>query len=354
LTLPPLLTTAKLEKSINNWLEKSFNFRLQTNQLARVTKLHEKLIYRHNRIDTPAVESLVDIHDLLVDSEKQGYTMGDTKYVKITNQILEAEGTDPQKVQNLTPAYAENPESWLPTDNPHRSPQKSRLKPNLGNARDYLCFEVVKPHVQETWRQIKEMLPKDLLFEDNAILRPFDYQTNESERRDAIELREELVLLQQSIREIVEDFGSSSRSFPDAMQEAYDKFKALQPRNINNLVIQTWQRDEEGIPTWWERLKASCLATNHKRTSLKVLFGLAGDTFCFLKACSAPSRRMIPLDILKQMKFRKINMFDKDESISKLPAEEPYEEQGTEWSGERESLSEEYFSTFGYAEVEGD
>jgi hypothetical protein len=137
--------------------------------------------------------------------------------------------------------------------------------------------------------------------------------------------------LQQSIRSIVERFIRNPRSFPDAMQDAYKRFKSLKPSNIDNLIIQIWQQYEEGIPTWWERLKPSCLATFHRRSSSKILFSLAGDIFCFLKACSAPLRRMISPDILKLMKFRKINMFDdKDEPVSERPDEESYEEQNTE------------------------
>jgi hypothetical protein len=96
LNITPRRTSAQLEKSVDSWLEKSFNFRLQTSFLGRATKFHENFTYKLNSIDAPEVERLVVLHDL-VDSEKQGYSMNETIYLECLNRICGPSDINPQK-----------------------------------------------------------------------------------------------------------------------------------------------------------------------------------------------------------------------------------------------------------------
>src|ERR1700722_7304945 len=65
---------------INGFLEPSFIFRCSNSLLGRATRFHERLSYWENRIHSRGINAMNDVHDLLVDSSKNGYTLDDAAY----------------------------------------------------------------------------------------------------------------------------------------------------------------------------------------------------------------------------------------------------------------------------------
>lgn len=336
--------------NIDNWLEKSFKFRLLRNLLGQVTKFHEKLTYKMNNISCPEVELLVDLHDLLVDSEKQGYVFTPNTFSEWRRFNL---ALNQQKLKLTEPAFKQDIKEWQESkeksyydfsmQTSHHKHQGSVTVKNPLNALDYIYFEIIKPHIQETLAYVKSALPGDIDLDDDDLLSPLREEEHAARCENEEEIIEELMALSKSLGNIAHQWLVDVRSkvaFADSMNKAYTAFKAIEPINLAHPIISRWQQKLGYLPSRWDLLKASSLATFGKRWSQTLLFNIAGDLLCHIKVWQAPSQRTVVLEILSNMKLKKFKPID---SIPKpVELNYGYEDDGSESDGYEDYDNEDY------------
>jgi hypothetical protein len=123
----------------------SFKFKLQEDLLGKAPKMHGKLACKENPISSKRVEDLAGLHDLVIDSAKNGYTLTSSAFNEFIRTKL-----DIRKGLSI-PAY----ESWI---NPTKDSTDGRLEPNLKHIIDYLLFQVVNPRIEQLTKDCQEKL----------------------------------------------------------------------------------------------------------------------------------------------------------------------------------------------------
>jgi hypothetical protein len=147
------------DNNVDTWLSESFKFKLQEHLLGRATKMHGKLAYKENSVSSKKVEDLAGLHDLVIDSAKNGYTLTSSAFYEFVRTKL-----DIRKGLNK-PAY----ESWM---DPTEDSMIPRLEPNLKHIIDYHLFQVVNPRIEQLIKDCQEELV-DAESYDEDLIRPY-------------------------------------------------------------------------------------------------------------------------------------------------------------------------------------
>ncbi|THV74584.1 hypothetical protein D6D28_02452 [Aureobasidium pullulans] len=147
------------DNNVDRWLSESFKFKLQEDLLGKATKLHGKLAYKENSISSNKVEDLAGLHDLVIDSAKNGYTLTLTAFNNFVRKKLGIKGS------LYKPAY----ESWMQSA---ADSNDGRLEPNLRHIIDYLLFEVVNPRIEQLNKDCQVKLA-DADSHDEDLVKPY-------------------------------------------------------------------------------------------------------------------------------------------------------------------------------------
>lgn len=316
------------DQDVDAWLAQSFEFRLQEDLLGQVTKLYQKLAYKENDLGHAAVVALADLHDIIIDSAKNGrtFTADAFKAFKLQHRIKE-----PQK-----PAYEES----LSADN-NKSPKTRKPRYNPNHIIDKVLFEVVKPRIDAMQKQLASILkPAQADDEDLTCL----YREHKASNDPTVVAV--LQNLMRDFRPIVSRWNETmnratfadSNPQTEAFQQAtlkckmacYTLFRAIKPSVLVCNVAQEQAREqwpeggggEEGqhplIAAWlsprlphepstWDLLKASAFyherharvlgAGKRQDRSPLLAFFVAGTELCYLKARSTSDTRTVVADL---------------------------------------------------------
>lgn len=353
---------------VERWIGASLKFRLQSSLLGIVTNYYDNVAYALNKITGSELDHLADLHDHLVDYEKQGYSYSEkefTKWKKTMPGLLSME---------VEPAYKQDSAAWLENEqNENRSPakkakvikapkEKVHTPENTANPLDYIYFDVIKPHVNATIQEIKAQLPQDVRLDDDDLFEPYT-----EERKNAVlnkmnnemnqkgdnmnEIKYELDILESAMQKIQNDLNQDlgrGVQYSDAMTTAYESYIGLQPHILHNPTIATWQRSLCGQPSHWDILKASCLAIRLKRSQNK-LFNIAGDILCYIKVHKVDSPAMpqvIASNIFSHMRYKRQKQNDdKEMQLFAQPDQDDGDEYGSfELDSEYASIFDEFVS----------
>ncbi|KAH7066941.1 RNA dependent RNA polymerase-domain-containing protein [Paraphoma chrysanthemicola] len=310
--------------SIDGLLEEAFRFRTAPSLLGQATNFLEKVSYQQNAISSPQIDALCDVHDLLVDAAKQAYSFTEDDFNNLVRYKLRC--GNPKK-----PAYKIAMEvSAKVKDNEGGRPVPNQKKPKhrSENILDYLFFDVFQAHNAETMDQVMARLSKK---EDDDPDLQFPYRQLRNSAND--QLQEELNDLIASFAAIRDKWngcfgskpGMTSEMYCQAINSAYEPFRALLPRNTSDptiapLVHRYFGHDH---PTMWETIRASALYCKYPK-SFSFVWHMAGRELAHLKARALPGTLDVVAPIFANMKPKPIKA-PRPEDDDDEPSEDEFE-----------------------------
>ncbi|KAK4990525.1 hypothetical protein LTR66_006778 [Elasticomyces elasticus] len=316
-----LESTLEDDASAARWLEKSFAFRNRTDLLGSVTTDWSSLAYLENDISHPGVVSLADLHDLLIDSAKNGYIFAEEAF-----RAYKKQSPDIKHMSLTKPAYKkfaehEKTQSERNKSSPLTSVAKTyEYKPD--HIVDYIVFKVVLPLMIKTMKDVQMALATaqhgDVELENpylprrgRTLIGNVDSVSNAGTSTEA----RELYHLRQEFKKIQKDWGlglngkdhASSDTYNTTLAHCYQNFVDLKPQNVTHELVSEWLvRDAINSPTRWELIKASALFVEYPRCrNSTFVFHLAGRELCWLKAHSSEHTRGLVAAMYNIMKPRK-------------------------------------------------
>lgn len=72
---------------LENFLEMVLGFALESSQLGLLTSLHTTVCYHQNKISSAVIDKMADLHDLLVDTAKNGYRFTSAQLAKFQQSL---------------------------------------------------------------------------------------------------------------------------------------------------------------------------------------------------------------------------------------------------------------------------
>jgi hypothetical protein len=309
--------------STDSFLQEAFRFRSDSSLLGLVTTLLETKSYRDNKVYSPMLDQLCDLHDLLVDAPKQGYTFTQADFGVFQRETLKL-----TKRLNK-PAHKEAMNDCLKTFDVREVEdfrQKDyRHKPS--RVLDYLYFDVLRAHNTETARRVKRSFASAPYEPDETLLFPHKYLTEKHDPAITLELR----ALSDQFATLYRQWSSgfhNKASTPEAKnlhsEECYNTYLSIAPTSPSHPWL-------EPPCAPWSTIKASALYAKYPYPEKgQFVFKMAGQELTELKAKSTPRTRMVIQSVYANLKPKRI----------KAP-EELDEEEGWE-SEEFETALEEF------------
>ncbi|GAB1743541.1 hypothetical protein NU219Hw_g471t1 [Hortaea werneckii] len=239
-----------LDTQARAWIRRSTEVRMQGDLLGIVTLLHGKLTYHDSDVSTEKADILVDLHDLLVDAEKQGLRYTEQAYkIEMAMEEAKKETRDAQPFDvHLTSTYER-----------HCKKDTAMVQEELLNLRNRLL------EVRTTW---SEGMNK--------------YKAS----------------------------GYKQSYWHDLLVQTRMKFEAINPINGENDTVAEWLAPRGASLTLWEELRASALAYLHPGIDGTFIFSIAAKELCHLKAMALPEMSVVRSDIFLAMKLTKRNMLE--------------------------------------------
>ncbi|KAF2120209.1 RNA dependent RNA polymerase-domain-containing protein, partial [Lophiotrema nucula] len=307
--LQEVMDTTNLSTT-DRFLREVIEFQTKPSLLGLVTNFHEKQTYAEGCIHSTILQSLCDIHDLLVDAPKQGYVYshGDFwKYVKGTLLLRE---------EPKLPAYkgamdaAEQAKEMGEGDRMRTKDWPIKADSPL----DFLYFQVIRRHNDETLRRISEILSKQL--DDDPDLR---YPCRRLQERGGANIKN-------ALKEVLIDFdgvfrtwnkGMVASQYNSTVAQCYERFRAVMPTTPQDPEIILWLEPFlHGDFSLWELIRASALYTAYPEKHAFV-WHMAGRELAYIKAGSQPGSRYLSKAIhanIKPKPVRAPRQFEDDSS----------------------------------------
>ncbi|KAF2466417.1 uncharacterized protein BDR25DRAFT_377566 [Lindgomyces ingoldianus] len=292
--------------TVDNLLKEVLEFRTSRDLLGIVTNYLEKQAYAENRVYSGTLDSLCDIHDLLVDAPKQGYRFNEKEFREFTKRF----GLPANPELPIYKAAMEKCEQGLEMGEVDSARNQQWLF-NRNNVLDYLYFEVVRKHNNKTLNLVRDKL-SNAQKNDEVLQYPYLWLR---EKHIPI-IDQELDVLVRSIEGNFRQWNGrmhhdlTSNQYNDAVDECFKKFLAIMPTNIRDPEIQPWLEPYLYKDfTLWETIRASALyATYPYPEKAPFVFHMAGKQLAKLKADPLPGTRSVTLSILINMKPKPIRV----------------------------------------------
>jgi hypothetical protein len=274
-----------------------------------------------NTISSQEALLLADLHDLLVDSAKNGYSFSEADWAR-----WKRENSFPREI--MEPAYKALSEAWNAGSTSltvgYGSPQKkgstsgNNLRPNLDHPLDYLLFTVIRPHVDETLKILDQLL--DSKEEDLSALCAFRAEMNDikSENEAVTEHLRSLEALLVTLRDDYRKKMETGMPFEERMAHCSRELAKLDaPEFMSHWIAPVYK-----APSYWQLVKASACASIFGKNR-KVVFELFWKELCYLQAYWKPGARPIVPSIWAQMRTKKLVLSqDDDEETGMMDLDE--------------------------------
>jgi hypothetical protein len=311
-------------RSVKGFLKDAMDFRVAPDLLGKVTNYLERQSYAENRIYSPTLESLCDMHDLLVDAPKQGYTFTDQDF-----DMFKKKKSLPRNPKD--PAYKRAMDACMNAKEMGEGDliREMDWSPNYNNPIDYLYFQVVRKHHVETQLQVAKMLAK-VKGDDALLQRP--YLDECQKRNPAIEkeLDKLLLRLESVVREWNTGMAKSGNAdqFNATVDRCYKIFREHVPDKVQPPEIKVWFETpylSRGF-TQWELIRASTLYTKYPHKAA-LIFHMAGEQLAYLKRPEGRESRTICNSVYSLLRPRTIKIpsrleeSDNDDDDFGTPAE---------------------------------
>ena len=260
-------------RSVDGFLRESFAFRQRPSLLGHCTIMLEKLIYRRNGFDTPAIRAFSDLHDLLVDAPKQGFVYGHEDLDAFTKTLIMPKRLQPLAHKQTAAQHAETP------------------KYNQDNVCDRLMFKVMKRHHDATRGRVQAACQgaKD---NDVHLQRPYVDARQEAEAIPALHAAlEKMVCDLQRLYSLWVSFADHGSPFAEMLRKCHDRYRDIRPSDklSADCAPAAWQQPlATGCWSRWDMVRASavyatfCATPRYPRGPF--VFHMAGQELAFLKA----------------------------------------------------------------------
>ncbi|KAF2845936.1 RNA-directed RNA polymerase 2 [Plenodomus tracheiphilus IPT5] len=271
--------------SIDGFLREAFTFRLAPSLLGKATNFLEKVAYRENKIVSPSINALCDVHDLLVDAPKQAYRFTITDFNKLVKSLFPGRKPEVPKYKQAMEASTKSRGTGEIDKDAFKQPKR---EPE--NILDYLYFHIMCKHHEDTRQQLGAKLLKEQ--EDDPELR-FPYEQLRANPSPALrtELQNLLAGFERIVQEWNRNLGDKSEiakeRYSKLLQSCYASFRALKPSpgslsdpEIAPLVHQYFGPDHPAI---WETIRASAFYVVYPK-KLTLVWHMAGRELAKLKA----------------------------------------------------------------------
>lgn len=275
--------------SVDEWLAKSFEFKMQPSLLGQVTRYHSRLSYKENSISSPSVNALADLHDLIIDSAKNGYTFTSEAFRAYTKDILGIKRAPSKPIH----------ETWMTseTDNTTNNIENHNAKaPQNDHIIDHILLQIVSPRISQLHENLQHHLSSAVTSDTDLSALYTSRLTQHSADPLLISVLQTLLTSFTPLTTTwAHSFNPSTKRdfsrYTRIANDLYPKYLSIQPSRNDHPVIQEWlSQRAPGEPTTWELLKASALFTKFHERKLKFVFLMAGRELCWLKALSGEGR----------------------------------------------------------------
>jgi hypothetical protein len=287
--------------SIDGLLQEAFVFRSDPSLLGLVTVLLEKEAYTYNRVYNERLNQLCDLHDLLVDAPKQGYTftLADFHLFRKGTKYQQNPAYKIAMEKCLKPTEVDTIENLRKQDYPHKS----------NNVLDYLYFDVFRAHNTETGRRIKNTL-STIEEKDETLSHPcktLEGMHNHVIDHELSKLKRRLAVLYCHWNAGFHKFSTTESKNAHA-EECYDTYQAINPTEPSRVEVKPWLDPICGSHDFsWKIIKASVLYDLYPfQKKAGFVFKMAGSELAEIKAKSFPRTRLVIAPIHANMKPKRI------------------------------------------------
>jgi len=301
-------------RHVDAWLKNVIPFACREKILGVVTNYLYKLCYHHKSLWHPQVTLVVDLHDAIIDAEKNGYIFGQREWIAFRRKHKLPD------VSSINRKYFDNLKALDPSTEAGKPKSKVTLrdavseKPASTRGRrihilDDIVFNVINPkyRVFLDWLHENVLRPADEIRRDLDLEYPLrELETQAAEAAAAgldfpIDVEKEVKALRENMEEVskkwsilwrVQHAREPTRDMTvPGLAECLDAYRAIQPTQD----CFFWRmRTAETAPTKWECFKVAVIAGPQlfwwKRG---LLFWAALDVIRYLKSHSENGRRTI-------------------------------------------------------------
>lgn len=302
---------------VEAWLKNVIPSVCRENQVGHVTNYLYGLIYHHKSLWHPHATLVADLHDAIMDAEKNGYVFGAREWIAFRRRH------NLPDMSSIQRDYVENLKALDPIAEPGMSKKKATLRDVVSSERqplrrttrakshilDDVVFNVINPKYRLflDWLYENVLKPAEDIRRDEDLefpLRELEAQAAESGPDFPIDVQKEVQALKRNLEAVAEKWACVWNSYYRAdetrreadvvrVSECIEAYRAIRPTQENFL----WRmRTAETAPTKWECFKVAVLAGPQlfqKRRGL--LFWAAMDVVQFLKSHSENGRRTVEL-----------------------------------------------------------
>ncbi|KAJ8606051.1 hypothetical protein MRB53_041249 [Persea americana] len=306
------------EAHCREFVRQAFKFRLNENLLGRVTNFFYAITYQDESISSDKATDLADLHDLLVDSLKQGYVFGadDFSNFMMARGLIKPAMEPAYKSSIAILSHAIESERNLPAAFKRICVHEAkRTMDDSTPILDRVYFDVKLPYIGRAINSLEDAL-NNAIDKDQGLLQPMQYFAK-SYKDDFVK-----EVLQDIEKELKIIDGDWSLAFADRdntrlnyMQAAIDKYRNITPPK--SLCWMEYEKREDMI-TPWDRLCASFFydwtyKTGKADWKSTRLFRIAGRALCDIKSTSTSGR-----DVVKEVaSLQRIKRVDRSKPISR-------------------------------------
>jgi hypothetical protein len=295
--------------TVDKLLEEVLEFRMAPSLLGMVTVFLEQQAYKENKMYSYTLDALCDMHDLLVDAPKNGYSFSQDDWSHLIHRKLKCGKSD-------TPAYKQAMNDCEDAKELGEA-DKVREKDyshNDSNVLDYLYFEIVRAHDVATLKLVKEAFPKD--FSDDSALQ-LPYKQLLASGSDAI--KAELSSLVKDLRDLdktwtsklkgMDKVAAKSEYYNQTVDSCYSNFRSYVPASTDSSItplLTPYLHPDFHI---WDYIRASALYTELPKPKRHTfVWHMAARELAALKCAQIPGSVYVTGSIFSNMKPKPIKV----------------------------------------------
>nr|POF24091.1 rna-dependent rna polymerase 1 [Quercus suber] len=276
--------------------------RMQFSYLGTISNAYRELTYPNNDLSTVTANKYNDLHDYLVDADKNGYTFLEADFIRFRQRYGASRHGEPQYrifLKTKEKGYSDLQVS----ETPNKSERWTHIL-------DKLYLDVLKREVVGGMRGVKKCL-RAAMSRDTDLERPYDQVWKPTEVSSV--LKSELESLKRNLDDLVVawqvgnvDYHATGRQpevWTHLITSLRMRYRTIKPVHPDHAAVAEWCRPQGNDLTMWDKLKASTLAKLHHQ-KYKMIYNVALDDLCRIKLQVAAHRSII-MPVYVHMRSRK-------------------------------------------------
>lgn len=253
---------------------------MRYNPLGSLTLALEKLTYDEGSLDCEGASELFQIHGLMIDSDKQGYTLPKSKRDLLNSRH--------KLLSRSTPAFRRL----------MQGEDRTSLKPKSGNVLDHIFFNIIGPTMQRAIDLAASnatiATSSNLVLTDYFLAKLSYYRGRPAGHKELLALPEKVDKLKKKWQAYMGDFwGAKSQTnnlWRNCIERIRKDFESITPSDPDSDVAHAWLDTDGSHPAKWDLYKAGALVI--AGASSKLMFSAAGKELSVIMADARGARVM--------------------------------------------------------------